>query len=418
MARTSTKTHAHRSALVPVGLAGAALSLALLGGCGPTEQVPDASQPTSPDASTASTQEVDSTAFIPDASTEIERFDEQGDTGEKESESTSGTAVTFRPADTGIQEQPELSYPYLGLTAKLPQSLQDAMASRDVFAFAQESYTDDWTAIRYAHLVFCALTDEQKTREVSTVDPEAWRSELRRIGTLGAYEKAYESQLDDLTGCDEHTKLGESPDGAYVYYLSTSSQASPDEITQLTGIETTISAMRELDPSDTLTAFSVGRIEGVSSVGDWTTTDVEGAAIDSRELFGSAKLTLVNVLTTWCPSCVEEMPELEQLRATMEQSGVNVVGVVLDTVTEKGNLDEWAVEQAQRLKRVSGVQFPLIVPDASEMNGRLTGIESFPESFLVDSEGNIVGKTYAGARTFEGWKQVIEQELAALEDQA
>ena len=493
-------------ALIAAGLAGAALSLALLGGCAGQDDsgtnaakdsqasaapsaawdapapaiTGDDDAPAGPGDSNASDipvgSDIDSTAFVPDEGTDIVRFADM-DSSELDAElassgmssapvstenagsqgtsnshagdlaassahnasrassdpaasashknassSADGAAaspatVAFRPADTGVQPQATLAYPYLGLTATLPQALQDAMESRAMFVLPTDTYTDDAEHVRYATLAFCPLTDEQRTREVASLDPKAWEAELQRAGVLGVYQRDLEDQLDELTGCDSHTKLGESPDGAYVYYFSTDSQAPQDTLDLLAGIEISISEMRKLDPIEGFSAFSVGRTEGVATVGEWDAVDIDGQAHSSRELFSGAKLTLVNVLTTWCTSCVMEMPELERLRTEAAERGldVNVVAVVLDTIDEKGRLDEFAVEQARKLRELTGAQFPFLTPDASEMNGRLTGLESFPESFFVDSEGRIVGSTYSGARTFEDWLEIVERELANLE---
>lgn len=517
-AHAAAETPAHgwlrpQHAFVAVGLAGAALSLALLSGCagqnapntpagdatpGATASanggdVADSEAPSAdseltsadwdapapaidgadgntnvPDESGAADVSdagaVDSTAFIPDDSTQIERFDEvdsaagdgeaslagatdaqpagkdlqraassQADRSAASSargvassgapdasapDAVGTTSVAFRPADTGVQPEETLRYPYLGLTATLPQALQDAMESREMFVLPTDTYTDDARHIRYATLAFCPLTDEQRTREVASLDSQAWEAELQRAGVLGVYAREFEDRLDELTGCDSHTKLGESPDGAYLYYLSTNSQAPREALDLLSGLKVSISEMRALDPIESFSAFSAGRTEGVETVGSWEAVDIDGQAHRSDELFGSAKLTLVNVMATWCTACVMEMPDLKKLQETMDERGmdVNVVAVVLDTVDEEGQPDEYALEQARRLRDLAHAPFPFLAPDASEMNGRLSGIEGLPESFFVDSEGRIVGKTYSGARSTREWLDVVERELAQLEE--
>jgi len=47
-----------------------------------------------------------------------------------------------------------------------------------------------------------------------------------------------------------------------------------------------------------------------------------------RTCFKEHDLTMVNIFTTWCTPCVEEMPDLEKLYQQMEEQGVGVVGVV------------------------------------------------------------------------------------------
>ena len=34
-----------------------------------------------------------------------------------------------------------------------------------------------------------------------------------------------------------------------------------------------------------------------------------------------------------------------------------------------------------------------------------------PETFFVDKEGNMIGETYSGSRSFEDWKNIVETEL-------
>ena len=46
----------------------------------------------------------------------------------------------------------------------------------------------------------------------------------------------------------------------------------------------------------------------------------------------------------------------------------------------------------------------------------MNGIQAMPETFFVDSNGNIVGDTYSGAKSAKEWKQVIEKELEKIKN--
>lgn len=151
------------------------------------------------------------------------------------------------------------------------------------------------------------------------------------------------------------------------------------------------------------------------SVGEFTTQDVSGNAY-TQEIFKDYDLTMVNIFTTWCTPCVEEMPDLEKLHKQMKDQGVNVVGVVLDVLNEKGEIVQEDLERAQLLVERTGVTYPILLPDSTYMNGRLTGIEGFPETFFVDKNGNIVGDTYSGSNSLEGWISVVEKELNNLKE--
>lgn len=154
-----------------------------------------------------------------------------------------------------------------------------------------------------------------------------------------------------------------------------------------------------------------------TSVGEFTTQDMNGQTY-TQDIFKDYELTMVNIFTTWCSPCVAEIPDLEKLRQSMADQGikVNVVGVVLDVLDEKGEVNQEALENAKLLAEKTGATYPFLLPDASYMNGRLIGIQGFPETFFVDKDGNIVGETYSGSGDLEYWTSVVEKELANLKE--
>ena len=141
------------------------------------------------------------------------------------------------------------------------------------------------------------------------------------------------------------------------------------------------------------------------NLGEFSMEDIEGNTY-TQEMFADYDLTMINVFTTWCTPCVNEIPDLEKLHKEMEDQGVNVVGIVLDV--ESGSGKE---ETAKLLAEKTGASYPFLMPDEGYLNGRLAGIEAVPETFFVDKEGNIVGETYSGSRNFEKWKSIVEKEL-------
>ncbi len=150
---------------------------------------------------------------------------------------------------------------------------------------------------------------------------------------------------------------------------------------------------------------SIGELEGLETIdtdGDTVTVDV----------FSDKDITLVNVWATWCPPCVAEMPYLAEIYKEMGDS-VGVIGVVTD-VTQTGAIDETVLGEALNIMTQSGVEFPVIYPDQSLIDAKLNDVQAIPTTFFVDSEGNIVGETYTGAREKEDWIEIINAELAAI----
>ena len=127
-------------------------------------------------------------------------------------------------------------------------------------------------------------------------------------------------------------------------------------------------------------------------------------------MFADYDLTMINVFTTWCTPCINEIPDLGKLYEEMKDQGVNIVGIALDTVGSSEN-----VEKAKLLAEKTGVSYPFLIPDEGYLGGRLAGINAVPETFFVDREGNIVGDTYSGSRSYEDWKLIIENVLKEVE---
>lgn len=341
---------------------------------------------------------------------------EQETTAAPQTDDLSGEneTVAFRPVDCGIQALEIYEYPFLGLNFTLTETLLAKIDSREVFVFTQEDYTAD-NKISYALLRFSATTAEVREQEVMSVDILGWEAALEKVGAIGVYEASVVSRLDELTACDTHEKLGQSDDGAYEYYLSTNSSGDAALVQELRASEVTLSEMHEIDLSMGYSAFSADRIDGLENVGVFSCEDIFGNAY-TEAVFAEYDLTLVNCFATWCSPCVNEMPELEKLRKEYADKGIRlgVVAVVLDAKTANG-VDENAIELAKTLYQKCGANFPFLIPDDGNMNGRLTGIEAVPESFFVDSDGNIVSEPYVGANSLEGWRQVVDAEFAELQ---
>lgn len=196
-----------------------------------------------------------------------------------------------------------------------------------------------------------------------------------------------------------------------------SSEKSPDPARSTASSETATTSkapdMNQEMPKETY-EDSFNHITGIS-VGEFNTQDINGNTY-TNEIFQDYDLTMVNVFTTWCSPCVAEIPDLEQLHLMMAEQGVNVVGILLDVLDEKGDIQQDMLEKAQLLAEQTEATYPFLLPDSTYMNGRLIGIEGFPETFFVDKNGNIVGETYSGSRGLEDWIEIVEQELANLKE--
>ena len=322
-----------------------------------------------------------------------------GDATAEDGEANSSDLVagTFKPSETTVPAQDSYEYPFLGLTMKLPEELLKQIKAQTIAMISNEGWNENGDVIKYAYLSWSEMTEEQKEEEVDKLGTayEDWCNSLGKIGVIGVYDKDSQKKLDEITGCTEHKEIGSSSDGKYKYYLSTNKDAEESLKKEVEEIDVTLT---EMTPPQQLSAFdqpqdTSSNAEESTTVGKFETKGIDGKDY-TEKVFSDYDLTLVNVFTTWCSPCVNEIPELEKLYEEMKEKGVGVVGVVLDTVGDDGKQDEETVKKAGVLQDKTKASYPFLIPDSTMMNGRLNGISAFPETFFVDKEGNIVGETY------------------------
>ncbi len=105
--------------------------------------------------------------------------------------------------------------------------------------------------------------------------------------------------------------------------------------------------------------------------------DTAGNTRNSGEWRG--KILIVNFWASWCPPCLEEMPDLIKLQEQYSSQGVQVIGVAID--------DQ---EQAKKFMRDQGINFPVIigVDDAMELGKKMGNrISTLPYTAIFDQQG-------------------------------
>lgn len=321
---------------------------------------------------------------------------------------------TFVASEAASPVQDSYEFPFIGLNMTLPEALKQLMTDKSVAMLTMdEDWNDDFTVLKHAIISFRQMTEEQSTAEVKKIGTglQDWMDSLSIIGAIGIYDEDSAKNIDALTGCTEHTRIGTSSDGAYTYYLSLNKDADPLLTDELKEIQTILT---DITPAQQTSAFA--EVQAAAST-DTNVGSFEMADIDSttytQSLFAKNDLTLVNVFTTWCSPCVNEIPELQKLSEAMKDKNVGVVGIVLDTASD-GARNEDSIQKAQLLREKTGASYPFLIPDATMMNGHLNGINTFPHSFFVDKDGNIVGDVYEGSHDLDGWTEIVNAQLDAL----
>ncbi len=142
--------------------------------------------------------------------------------------------------------------------------------------------------------------------------------------------------------------------------------------------------------------------------------DLDGNDVNSSELFSGNTVTVMNFWFTTCKPCVGELEELEALNKTLSAKGGAVVGV--NSFTLDG--DKAAISEAKDVLSKKGVTYKNIWFDSKSEAGKFTsGLYSYPTTYVVDKNGNIVGQPIVGAITSpeqsEKLNKLIDQAIAS-----
>ena len=129
--------------------------------------------------------------------------------------------------------------------------------------------------------------------------------------------------------------------------------------------------------------------------------DLNGKSVKLSDFKG--KVVILDFWATWCPPCRAEIPHFVELQNEYRDKGLVVVGV---------SLDQGGPGVVSSFVKQQGINYPIVMGDDS-VTSKYGDIQAIPTTFVIDSNGNIVGK-------HEGFtdKGVFVKEISPLLTQA
>jgi thiol-disulfide isomerase/thioredoxin len=133
---------------------------------------------------------------------------------------------------------------------------------------------------------------------------------------------------------------------------------------------------------------------------DWNLKDKDGVHYKLSEQKG--KWVLVNFWAPWCPTCLQEMPELDALQK--QHKDMLVIGVAV--MYRKA-------QEVTDIVRSQAVSYPIVMgnEDIASNFGEMKGM---PTSFLYSPSGNLVGY-HDGPLTAKEIERAIAQKPVSSE---
>lgn len=133
---------------------------------------------------------------------------------------------------------------------------------------------------------------------------------------------------------------------------------------------------------------------------DFTSKTPDGKTQKLSDYAGKGKYVLVDFWASWCPACRQEMPNVAKAYKDYKSKGLEVVGVSLDE-----NQDHWT----KAIKEMT-MTWPQL-SDGEDWEGEAVtvyGVESLPQTILIDPEGVIIEKNLKGDDLSNKLKEIFK----------
>jgi thiol-disulfide isomerase/thioredoxin len=132
------------------------------------------------------------------------------------------------------------------------------------------------------------------------------------------------------------------------------------------------------------------------------------------------QLTLIQIMGTWCPNCLDETKLLQELQSEYGSKGLRVVALAFevgaDTKKQRARLKNWM--------KSMNVTYPVYLAGTSSKDAAsarfpmLNGIMSFPTALLVDQQGKIIAihTGFSGPATGEAYTDLVKKYKQEIEN--
>ena len=118
-------------------------------------------------------------------------------------------------------------------------------------------------------------------------------------------------------------------------------------------------------------------LAGAASAQSFVFKDLQGHEQRLQDYRG--KWVLVNFWATWCPPCLEEIPDLISLYDAHKATDLVIIGVALDSTKES------VVEFVAKKK----ITYPIVFGDY-DLAEQVGEVEALPTSYLFDPTGKLL----------------------------
>jgi thiol-disulfide isomerase/thioredoxin len=127
--------------------------------------------------------------------------------------------------------------------------------------------------------------------------------------------------------------------------------------------------------------------DGLTSLNSFTAATLDGNEFTEKN-FSDYDVTIINVWSTTCGPCINEMPHLAEYQKNLDDN-VQMITYCMDG-SSKG-------DKAREILDGSGYEGITLIEGDKDLETFSDEIRYFPTTIFVDSKGNIIGEALIGA---------------------
>lgn len=128
---------------------------------------------------------------------------------------------------------------------------------------------------------------------------------------------------------------------------------------------------------------------------------IDGKVIPMESLKG--KMVVVNFWATYCPGCIEEMPDLVSTYKQYHEKGLEIIAV---------SIADDPPNQVLNFAQKNALPFPVVHDSDASISQAFDNVNLTPTSFIIDQEGRVVGKTI-GKLDFVSLHKLLNKALSS-----
>ena len=124
------------------------------------------------------------------------------------------------------------------------------------------------------------------------------------------------------------------------------------------------------------------------------------------------RTVFLNFWATWCGPCQREMPEIQALyeRYGNNEGDLVVLGVANPKTDEYPRNQDKSQEEVEQFLSDNGYTFPVVMDLTGDVFYSY-GIQAFPTTFMIDTEGNVFGYVMSSL-TADMMESIVQQTMS------